>query len=241
MTRHPKKSPLPLPGGIVLAAIWLVKFCMPAQGCELALVLAVDVSGSVDSHEYRIQMQGLADGLRDGTVSEALVVREAAVTVIQWSGSSRQGIAVPWTRITGFDALEDFAMAVERAPRLWSQFMTAIGEALMFSSEQFSEVEDCARKVIDISGDGTSNVGINPLKVRDEMLLAGIVVNALVIQGAEPMLKEYFHENVILGDGSFVIAANSYEEYPDRMRRKLMREVTKQLSGLNPWIVHGID
>ncbi|MCY4207840.1 MAG: DUF1194 domain-containing protein [Roseovarius sp.] len=234
MTPLPGKSGLPLPCGILLAVIWLSQFCMPAQACEVALVLAVDVSGSVDGHEYRTQMQGLADGLRDGTVSEALVVGEAAVTVIQWSGSTRQGVAVPWTRITGFEALEDFAAEVERAPRLWNRFMTAIGEALLFSADRFSQVEDCRRKVIDISGDGSSNVGVSPLQVRDEMLPAGIVVNALVIEGAEPMLKEYFHENVILGEGSFVIAANSYAEYPDRMRRKLMREVTKQLSSLRP-------
>lgn len=202
----------------------------PAVPCEIALVLAVDVSGSVDDFEYRIQMQGLADGLRDGAVSEALVAGEAAVMVLHWTGSTRQQVAVPWTRITGFDVLEMFAAQVEATPRAWRNFSTAIGEALQISATQFAGAPDCRRKVIDISGDGSSNEGIEPVRVRPALSAMGITVNALVIEGAEPFMTEYFWENVILGPGAFVITANSYKEYPARMRRKLLREVAKQIS-----------
>jgi len=203
---------------------------LPAGACEIALVLAIDVSGSVDDREYRIQMQGLAEGLRDGAVSEALVAGEAAVTVLHWTGTSRQEVVVPWTEITGFDVLEDFAAEVERAPRRWRNFSTAIGEALLFSAARFAGAPDCARRVIDISGDGTSNEGIPPAAALAGLREAGVVVNALVIEGAEPRLTEYFWENVILGPGAFVITANSYSEYPSRMRLKLLREVAKQVS-----------
>ncbi|MEL7258931.1 MAG: DUF1194 domain-containing protein [Pseudomonadota bacterium] len=205
-----------------------------ARACEIALVLAVDVSGSVDHEEYRIQMQGLADGLRDGSVAEALVTQEAAVMVLQWTGSSRQRVVTPWTRITDFDVLEEFAARVEAAPRVWRNFSTAIGEALAFAGAQFADVPDCERWVIDISGDGSSNEGIDPKEVHKILGVSNIIVNALVIEGAEPLMTEYFWENVILGNGAFVITANSYEDYPNRMQRKLLREVTKQISGKRP-------
>jgi len=214
---------------VITLAIMLA--AAPARACKVALVLAVDVSGSVDNAEYRIQMQGLAAGLRDGAVSEALVADAAALTVLHWTGSSRQDVVVPWTRITGFGALEDFARRVETAPRRWRNFSTAIGEALVFSAARFDAVPDCARRVIDISGDGSSNEGIEPGTARPELTRRGITVNALVIEGAEPMMTEYFWEHVITGPGAFVITANGYDDYPARMRRKLLREVAKQVSG----------
>ncbi len=203
---------------------------LPARACEVALVLAVDVSGSVDRGEYRTQMQGLADGLRDGAVSEALVAGEAALTVVHWTGTSRQNVAVPWAQITSFEALEQFAAAVETAPRRWRNYSTAIGEALIFAHDQFAAVAGCKRRIIDISGDGSSNEGIHPQAVHRRLREDEIIVNALVIEGAEADMTGYYWENVITGPGAFVITANSYADYPDRMRRKLQREVVKQVS-----------
>lgn len=216
---------------------WFLSFCLvlstlsaSVKACEVALVLAVDVSGSVDREEYRIQMQGLADGLRDGTVSEALVAGKAALTVIHWTGTSRQVVAVPWARIDSFEAVEAFASSVETAPRAWRNFSTAIGEALVFALAQFQAVPDCRLRIIDVSGDGSSNEGVDPSTVHGRLHAAKVTVNALVIEGAEPDMTGYYWENVIIGAGAFVITANSYAEYPDRMRRKLQREVAKQLS-----------
>ena len=103
-------------------------------------------------------------------------------------------------------------------------------QALLFARDRLAEAPACGRRVIDISGDGSSNEGVAPGEVRQALLAEGIVVNALVIEGAEPRMTEYFWENVILGPGAFVITANSYAEYPARMRRKLLREVAKQIS-----------
>ncbi|MEM9844214.1 MAG: DUF1194 domain-containing protein [Pseudomonadota bacterium] len=197
-----------------------------ARACELALVLAVDVSGSVDNMEFRIQMQGIADGLRDPYVSAALVEAEAAVTVLQWTGSNRQSVTLPWRRVGTPAELFTFAEEVAQAPRRWRNFSTAIGEALLFSAGQFAGVPDCKRRVIDVSGDGSSNEGVEPRDVHGEISKLDVTVNAIVIEGAEPDLTRYFRNNVISGAGAFVITAASFDDYPQRMRLKLQREVS---------------
>ena len=114
-----------------LLALCLACSPVTAKACDLALALAVDVSGSVDPGEYRIQMQGLAEGLRDSTVSEALVRGEAEVMLIQWSGSSRQEVSLPWRKLTSFEDVAALADEIEALPRAWRNFSTAIGEALL--------------------------------------------------------------------------------------------------------------
>ena len=97
------------------ASLILVGFlgtALPAQACDLALVLAVDVSGSVDAEEYRIQMDGLAEALRDPIVSEALVRAEAHLMLVQWTGATRQMVTLPWRAMTNFVAVEEFAADV---------------------------------------------------------------------------------------------------------------------------------
>jgi len=169
-----------------------------AQACDLALALAVDISGSVDPEEYDIQMKGLALALQDSIVSEALVRAEAAVMLVQWTGSSRQAVSVPWTRIHSFDDAKRVASLIENAPREWRNFSTAIGDALQFTVDNWENAPDCKRKVIDVSGDGI----------------------------------DYFFENVIRGEGAFVVTANTFEDYPERIRQKLIRETTAQISCL---------
>ena len=203
-----------------------------ALPCDLALVLAVDVSGSVDQDEYRVQMDGLAFALRDSIVADALVDQKAAVTLIQWSGSSRQEQTVPWTQITALDDVDALARAIADDPRLWRNYSTAIGEALSLSIESFDTSPFCRRKVIDVSGDGLSNEGVEPHTLRPALRARGIVVNALAIETDDADLTAYFYENLIEGDGAFVITANGFEDYPEQIRRKLQRETTKQLSRL---------
>jgi len=211
-----------------VAAIWTA--ASPAYGCDLALALAVDVSGSVDAGEYRLQMQGLADALRDGAVADALAAARARVMVVQWTGSSRQIVAVPWTRVENYAEAEALAQAVETAPRGWRNFSTAIGAALTFTAAQFGAVAGCRRRVIDVSGDGTSNEGVEPGRLRDRLWRDGFTVNALAIEGDEPDLTAYFWENVIVGDKAFVMTANGYDDYPARIKQKLLREVVQQIA-----------
>lgn len=216
-------------------AVALITFLLPTAvlPCELALVLAVDVSGSVDHEEYRIQMDGLALALRDNIVADALVDQRATITLIQWSGSSRQRQTVPWTQVTALADVDALASAIAGDPRLWRNYSTAIGEALTLSISSFSDVPSCRRRVIDVSGDGLSNEGVTPEEMRTQLREAGIVVNALAIETDDTDLTAYFYENLIEGDGAFVITANGFTDYPEQIRRKLQRETTKQLSQLD--------
>ncbi len=204
----------------------------PAMACDLALALAVDVSGSVDSGEYRIQMDGLAAGLRDPVVSEALVRGQARLMLVQWTGTSRQKVTIPWTRIDSFETLDAFASQVASDPRVWRNFSTAIGEALEMTLTSFSAVSECKRQLIDISGDGISNEGVEPTEIHSVLRRHGVTVNAIAIEESEPDLTAYFFENVIVGEGAFVVSAAGFEDYPERIRKKLLREVTQQTAGL---------
>ncbi|UWQ25582.1 DUF1194 domain-containing protein [Leisingera aquaemixtae] len=199
-----------------------------AAACDLALVLAVDVSGSVDAEEYRIQMDGLAAGLRDGVVSEALVKARARVLLMQWSGQSRQEVTLPWAEVRSFADAEALAQRIEQAPRPWRNYSTAVGEALFLAVEQFAAVPECTRRVIDISGDGFSNEGVEPREAHGALSALGVTVNAIAIEQSEPDLTAYFFENVIRGEGAFVVTAASFADYPSRIRKKLVREVARQ-------------
>ncbi|MEM9576445.1 MAG: DUF1194 domain-containing protein [Pseudomonadota bacterium] len=202
------------------------------RACELALVLAVDVSGSVDSREYRIQMDGLAAALRDGIVVEALISQQAKVTLIQWTGASRQRQTIPWTSMTTDSDIERFASQVESNERVWRNFSTAIGEALIASERALEQVPTCRRKVIDVSGDGISNEGVEPRARHAALEKLGVTVNALAIETDEDDVTGWFYENLILGEGAFVVTADGFEDYPEQIKRKLQRETTKQLSSL---------
>ncbi|TMV10209.1 DUF1194 domain-containing protein [Ruegeria sediminis] len=217
---------------LVRCLAFSVVLAPPAAACDLALALAVDVSGSVDSGEFRIQMDGLAAGLRDPIVSEALVRAQAKLMLVQWTGASRQQVTIPWTRISSFDVLETFAETVATDQRVWRNFSTAIGEALETTMASFDEVPDCKRHLIDLSGDGVSNEGIEPSRLHRALRARGITVNAIAIEESEPDLTAYFFENVIVGEGAFVVSAARFRDYPERIRKKLLREVTQQTAKL---------
>ncbi|MEX0310454.1 MAG: DUF1194 domain-containing protein [Tateyamaria sp.] len=204
----------------------------PAWACELALLLAVDVSGSVDAQEYRIQMDGLAHALRDGIVADALVDQRAEVALVQWTGASRQRQTIAWTPLRTYQDVLSLAERISADERVWRNYSTAIGEALLVSRAAFGPVAHCHRKVIDVSGDGVSNEGIEPSTQRAALNEAQIVVNAIAIETDQTDLTAYFFENVITGAGAFVETANGFEDYPEKIKRKLQRETTKQVTGV---------
>ncbi|MEL7300914.1 MAG: DUF1194 domain-containing protein [Pseudomonadota bacterium] len=214
-------------------ALLLILCPLRAASCELALIFAVDVSGSVDHAEFAIQMEGLAHALGDDQVSEALVAGSAALAVVQWTGASRQRLTVPWTQVTSFEALDAFRAEVAADVRVWRNFSTAIGEALHVSAGLFADAPACARRVIDISGDGVSNEGVTPANTHAIMQARGITVNALVIEDATAGdLTGYFYENVITGPGAFLVTAGGYRDYPRQIRRKLLREVVQTVGAV---------
>lgn len=202
------------------------------QACDLALVLAVDVSGSVDPQEYRIQMEGLAEALRDGVVAEALHDQQAMVTLLQWTGSSRQRQTLPWTEMASFSEIDAFADQIAENARVWRNFSTAIGEALEVSASIFDDVSHCRRRVIDVSGDGRSNEGADPQDQHARMKRDSITVNALAIETDDFDLTAYFYENLITGEGAFVETAHGFKDYPEAILRKLQRETTRAAASI---------
>lgn len=204
----------------------------PLQACDIALVLAVDVSGSVSADEYRVQMDGLAAALQDGSVAEALVLAEAAVMVVQWTGTSRQNISVPWTRIARFEDVDQLAATIVETERVWRNFSTAIGEALQLALDSFADVPDCRRRTVDVSGDGVSNEGVSPSALWPALRAAGVTVNGLAIESDFGGLARYYRRNVLTGPGAFVVRADDYQDYPRAIRLKLLRELTKQTASL---------
>jgi Ca-activated chloride channel family protein len=214
-----------------MAATWIG--CASAQACELALVLAVDVSGSVDPQEYRLQMEGLGAALGDSAVTEALVVAQAKVMLLQWTGVSRQKVSVPWTHVADFETADALAARVRDVPREWRSFSTAIGEAVGSALTQFDAVPECKRRVIDVSGDGVSNEGVPPERMKAAALHKGVTINGLAIAASEIELVEYYRANLIVGPGSFAMEALNFEDYPKRIRQKLLREITKQVASVD--------
>lgn len=206
-----------------------------APACEVALVLTIDVSGSVDPGEYRLQMDGLADALADPTVRDALVEAKAHVAVAQWSGTSRQALTVPWRGIGGPGDVAALIAEVRAAPRAWRHYSTAIGDALIFAADLLGEVPaECRRRVIDVSGDGPSNEGTEVTRIRDALVRGGVQINGLAIETTEKGLSDYYRENVIGGPGAFVLTARDFEDYPRAIRRKLLNEITRPVVRLAP-------
>ena len=201
-----------------------------AAACSVALAFAVDVSGSVSPAAYAVQMRGLATALRAPAIASELARGEAALTLTQWTGRRFQHVSVPWTPIASEADVAAFARAVEAAPRAWSGANTALGDALAFTGATFAEAPACDRRIIDVSGNGRANEGTAPRSLRAGFDAAGLTVNAIVLdEGGELGLARYFADEVVAGPGAFVVQVAAPEEYPEQMRRKLLRELAVQM------------
>ncbi|MGI9481819.1 MAG: DUF1194 domain-containing protein [Hyphomicrobiales bacterium] len=202
--------------------------------CKLALVLAIDVSGSVNWDEYRLQMRGLSEALRAADIAHAIRFpgnKGIMATVIQWSGEPHQRQIVPWSYLSTQQSITEFADKIDAAERSYRNFSTAIGNALIYSASQFGHLpRTCARRAIDVSGDGRSNEGINVVEIRNSVAASGITINGLAIKGADKELTDYYRANVIGGPNAFVLSAESFKDYPETIRRKLLREISPPLA-----------
>lgn len=196
-----------------------------AQACDTALVLTIDVSNSVDPGEYRLQIDGLADALEDPEIVEAMVRGQVAISVVQWSGENWQDLSIPWRTIrTALDA-QQLALDARLMPRAFVLSDTAPAEAIYFAMKQFDTAPVCRRKVIDVSGDGTPNAGSTTAAARQAAQRAGITINGIAIEGLGIAITTFYHRQVITRDG-FVITARTHRDYPNAIRRKLIRELT---------------
>ena len=198
----------------------------PAKSCETALVLSIDVSGSIDSADYQLQIGGLASALTDPEVAEALVRGQVALAVVQWSGAGQQTLSLPWQRMLTPDAVTRFAIRVAAMPRAFKGSDTAVGEGMRFARAQFAAVPDCLRHVIDVSGDGQENAGFTDAKARSEAVAVGVMVNAIAIEEPGPASPiTSYYRNLIITPGGFVVTARGLQDYAETLRLKLLREL----------------
>lgn len=199
---------------------------------DLSLVLALDVSASVDEREFQLQRNGLAAAISHPSVIEAINFgrnRRIAVSVVQWSGYQRQFVVVPWQIVDNSESATVFAQKLLGMTRVTTNGFTHIAGAIRFSVRHARDTEFTAdRLVIDISGDGTNNVLPRPQVERDKAVRSGFTVNGLAIVNEASGLDQYYRENVIGGPGAFVITAQSYDDYAKAMIRKLVREIANQ-------------
>ena len=194
--------------------------------CETALVLAIDVSNSVDTAEYRLQVGGLADALADPEVIDALVRDHVALMVFQWSGETQQVVTQAWARMTDTGAVAAFSLNVRNTPRAIELSDTAPAEAIRFAAAQFGAVPDCRRRVIDVSGDGTPNAGSDTRTARGAAQAAGITINAIAIESLGLAISGFYRQQLITADG-FVMTARDHRDYPRALRDKLIRELAR--------------
>ncbi|MEM6305240.1 MAG: DUF1194 domain-containing protein [Pseudomonadota bacterium] len=207
--------------------------------CRQALALALDVSGSVDAREYRLQIGGIASALAEPEVRDKLLAMPSApvrLMIFEWSGPADQRVLLPWTAIDGAATLERVIETLARVERLEATPGTALGTAMRQGAFYLDQQRDCWKRTLDISGDGKSNLGPRPAQVKPQLERQGIVINALVIGVDDPNigdvrqadigeLSSYFNAHVILGPDAFVIAALGYADYARAMKLKLLREL----------------
>ena len=200
----------------------------PASACTTALILAIDVSNSIDAREYSIQVDGLAVALGDPAIREELLRGEVALSVMQWSGLGQQEVSIPWRRMTSAAEVTAFAEDARRMTRAFVNSDTAVGALVEAALRQFGPVAECRRRVIDISGDGTDNAGSDPAAARRAAERAGVQVNALAIEGIGVAITNFYRNRVITRDG-FVMTARGHTTYAETLRRKILREVSAAL------------
>jgi hypothetical protein len=200
-----------------------------SQYVDLALVLAVDASGSVDQVRFELQKQGYVAAFRHPRVIGAIQsgpAQSIAVIMMQWTGPALQVTAVPWTRISDASSANALADKIAGAPRALFGGGTSISGAIDASlALLFDNPYRAARRVIDISGDGANNRGRSVNQARDEAVARGVGINGLPILVLEPDLDRYYRENVIGGPGAFVIAARDFETFGEAILKKLIAEI----------------
>ena len=202
---------------------------------DLALVLAVDISYSMDDDEQVLQREGFIDAFSSPLVHEAIArgaVGRVGVTYMEWAGSGDQKVVVPWRVIDGAEAALAFAAELARHPPRRARF-TSISGALDFSAGLLAESGlFAARQVIDVSGDGANNNGRNVSEARADVLAKGITINGLPIMVKEPRgywdikdLDLYYRDCVIGGPGAFMVPARDKAQFREAIKTKIVREV----------------
>ncbi len=220
----PRRLPAMLAGLVLLPVSAVAE-----QAVDIELVLAVDVSGSVDAVEQELARTGLVRAFHDPAVLAAIRALPVglAVAVVAFAGEGQVRTVVDWRRVTDGGSCADLARDIGAAfPVVFSEGgKTAIGDALAWSRKELATNGYRGRAKIDVSGDGRSTQGAYPGPERDLAVAAGITINGLAILNEEPYLDEYFRRTVIGGSGAFVMTAVDYATFAAALRRKLLQEL----------------
>lgn len=229
-----------------LAALVLFALVPAARGAEvpvdLELVLAADVSRSIDDEEHRLQREGYATALTSPEVLRAIgsgVLGAIAVTYVEWAGYGQAQTVVGWTLIRDAKSAAAFAGTLREAPRTFrgsTSVSGAIDHAMtLFEGNGFAGT----RRAIDVSGDGINVSGRAVEDARDEAVRRGVTINGLPIVNErpsrppwpEPPIDEYYRDHVIGGPGAFYVVARDFASFGEAVRRKLVREIAGRRAG----------
>ena len=207
-----------------------------AQDCRLALLLALDVSASVDEAEHRLQREGLAAALLSPEVLDPLLngPGPVALAVYEWSGRFQQDVISDWRLVTSQAQVLEIVQELQTVPRTTGEFPTAIGYAIGFASTMFAQAPPCFFHTLDVAGDGQNNDGFAPGLAYEHFPLDSVTVNGLAIGGASREIRDYYETEVIRGPGAFVEFARDHSAFEEAMRRKLERELRVMVLGALP-------
>jgi hypothetical protein len=213
-----------------------------AELVDLLLVLAADVSRSVDQSKFQLQREGYAAAIADKNVLQAIASgrrQRIAICYVEWSGANSQQLVVDWMLIDGPDTARKFGDQLLELPRSFAD-RTSISGAIEFAMSVLTRAPyQAPRRTIDISGDGTNNSGRDVTFARDEALAAGVTINGLVILSDRPLawnpehtnppggLPDYFRKNVVGGPGAFVMVTESFESFGQAIVKKLIAEIAQ--------------
>jgi hypothetical protein len=207
---------------------------------DLLLVLAADVSRSVDEQKFKLQREGYAAAITDPRVVKAMMQgnrRRIALCFVEWADDYEQSVIVGWSLIESMEDARTFARSVRTAPRVHSG-RTSIGAGIDYALAQLGRAPfNAPRRVIDVSGDGTSNAERTVTIARDEALAQGVTINGLAILSERPMstnprhthppggLAAYYEANVIGGPNAFVVEAAGFDDFGRSLIGKLIKEI----------------
>src|SRR5215470_11580873 len=207
---------------------------------DLLLVLAADVSRSVDADKFKLQREGYAAAFSDdrviNTIASGLHGR-IAVCFVEWSGTGSPRMVIDWALIKDSDSAKQFGDQLLEIPRSFAD-STSISGGIDFALTQFGRAPfDAERRTIDVSGDGNNNNGRDVRLARAEAVAAGVTVNGLVILTDERFslnrehtnppggLEKYYRDNVIGGPGAFVLVAKDFNSFGNLLIKKLIAEI----------------
>ncbi len=227
---------------IVVAAALVPVHARAAEAVDLLLVLAADVSRSVDAEKFQLQRDGYAAAFSNPRVIEAIASGKQgriAVCFVEWSGFAAQKLVVGWMLVKDAASAKQFGDRLVEAPRSFAE-RTSISGGIDFAMAQFANAPyEAPRRTIDVSGDGTNNSGRDVREARDEAVTRDVTINGLVILSDKPLiwspehthppggLAAYYRDNVIGGTGAFVMAAEDFRSFGNAIVNKLVAEIAQ--------------